>query len=60
VKIIGVGGSNFGRYFLLISESDEMVENWEKLATEKIVDFSMIARRQTTFLMCGLAVVAQY
>jgi hypothetical protein len=44
---------------LLISESDEMVERLEKLATEKVVDFSMIAKRHTTLLMCGLTVVAQ-
>jgi hypothetical protein len=36
-----------------------MVKNLEKLATEKVVDFSMIAKRQTTRLMCGLTVVAQ-
>jgi hypothetical protein len=30
-----------------------------KLATEKFVDFSMIAKRQTTLLMCGLTFVAQ-
>jgi hypothetical protein len=30
----------------------------KKLATEKFVDFSMIAKRQTTLLMCGPTVIA--
>jgi hypothetical protein len=29
-----------------------------KLATEKVFDFSMIAKRQTRLLMCGLTVMA--
>jgi hypothetical protein len=55
VKIIGVGRSNFGRLFVDQLKNSRTLK---KIATENVVDFSIIAKRQTTLLMCGLTVIA--
>jgi hypothetical protein len=54
VKNLGVGGSNFDKFFVAQWKNGRKLK---KLPTEKVADFSMTAKkRQTTLLMCGLMV----